>query len=329
MLAERVDKLTAGALKIDALAAGQVVPAFEVLDATSKKVIDGAHTVSYYWVGKNKAATLFASTPAGPFGMDHTDFLGWLFEAGGLELYWELYQKELKLNVMAFPSLPASPQAFGWFKRPIKNLADFKGMKCRQTGIVAEIFQRMGMQTVNMPGGEIIPAAQRGVIDCAEWVGGVEDLRLGLPQVFKYHYTPGMHEPSVIGELLINTEVWASLSPPQQEAIRSATMEVFVRWWIRWQRQNADAIDEMRTKHGTQILRTPPDILIAFLKAWDEIAKEESAKNPFFARVLESQRTYAAKVVPAKRFMFPPYSFAANYYFPEAKPGVDATAAKK
>ena len=319
MFAERVDKLTAGALKIDALAAGQVVPAFEVLDATSKKVIDGAHTVAYYWVGKNKAATLFASTPAGPFGMDHMDFLGWLYEAGGLELYWDFYQKELKLNVIALPSLPASPQAFGWFKRPIKNLADFKGMKCRQTGIVAEIFQRMGMQTVNMPGGEIVPAAQRGVIDCAEWVGGVEDLRLGLPQVWKYHYTPGMHEPSVIGELLINTEVWASLRPQHQEAIRSATTETFVRWWVKWQKQNADAIDEMRTKHGTQILRTPPDILIAFLKAWDEIAKEESDKNPFFKKVLDSQRAYAARVVPAKRFMFPPYSFAANYYFPETR----------
>jgi hypothetical protein len=115
----------------------------------------------------------------------------------------------------------------------------------------------------------------------------------------------------------------------EQEAIRSATTETYVRWWVRWQRQNADAIDEMRTKHGTQILRTPPDILIAFLKAWDEIAKEESAKNPFFKKVLDSQRAYAAKVVPAKRFMFPPYSFAANYYFPETKPGAPAAAARK
>lgn len=320
MFAERVDKLTGGQLKIDALAAGQVVPPFEVLDATSKKVIDGAHSVSYYWVGKNKAATLFASTPAGPFGMDTMDFMGWLYEGGGMELYWEFYRDVLKLNVVAFPILPAGPQAFGWFKRPIKNLADFKGMKCRQTGIVAEIFQRMGMQTVNMPGGEIVPAAQRGVIDCAEWVGGIEDLRLGLPQVWKYQYTPGMHEPSIVGELLINGDVWKSLTPQQQEAVRSAATETFVRWWVKWQKQNADAIEEMRTKYGTQILRTPPDILIAFLKAWDEIAKEESAKNPFFRKVLESQRAYAAKVVPAKRFMFPPYSFAANYYWPEKKP---------
>jgi TRAP-type mannitol/chloroaromatic compound transport system substrate-binding protein len=315
--AERVEKLTGGALKIEALAAGQIVPPFEVLDASHKKVIDGAHAISYYWVGKNKAATLFSSTPAGIAGMDQIDFIGWLYEGGGLDLWWEFYQKELKLNLVVFPILPASPQALGWFKRPIKDLADFKGMKCRQTGIVAEVYQRMGMQTVNLPGGEIVPSAQRGVIDCAEWVGGIEDLRLGLAGVWKYHYTPGMHESSSIGELMINSEVWASLPAQQQEAIRSAASETFLRWWAKWQLQNADAIKEMAEKHGVQLLRTPPDVLIAFFKAWDEIAKEESAKNPFFKKVLDSQRAYAAKVVPAKRFMFPPYSFAANYYWPE------------
>jgi len=325
--ADRMDKLTSGQVKIDALAAGQIVPAFEILDATHKKVIDGGHGISYYWVGKHKAATLFSNTPAGIAGMDHLDFLGWIYEAGGLDLWWEFYQKELKLNVIAFPILPASPQALGWFKRPIKNLADFKGMKCRQTGIVAEIYQKMGMTTVNMPGGEIIPSAQRGVIDCAEWVGGIEDLRLGLPQVWKYHYTPGMHESASIGELIINSEVWAGLSAQQQESVRSATVETFFRWWASWQKQNADAIDEMRTKHGTQLLRTPPEILIAFFKAWDEIAKEESAKSPFFKKVLESQRAYASRVVPAKRFMFPPYSFAANHYWPE-KPAAKKAAAK-
>jgi TRAP-type mannitol/chloroaromatic compound transport system substrate-binding protein len=327
--AERVDKLTSGQVKIEALAAGQIVPPFEILDATHKKVIDGGHGIAYYWVGKNKAATLFSNTPAGIAGMDHMDFLGWMYDAGGLDLWWEFYQKELKLNVIAFPILPASPQALGWFKRPIKNLADFKGMKCRQTGIVAEIYQRMGQQTVNLPGGEIVPAAQRGVIDCAEWVGGIEDLRLGLPQVWKYHYTPGMHESASIGELMINSEVWAGLAPQQQEAVRSATLETFVRWWAKWQRQNADAIEEMKTKHGVQLLRAPPAILTAFFQAWDQIAKEESAKNPFFKKVLESQRAYASKVVPAKRFMFPPYSFAANHYWPEKPAAKPAAKGKK
>jgi len=316
MFAERVDKLTGGSLKIEVLAAGQIVPPFEILDATSKKVIDGGQGISYYWVGKNKAATLFSNTPAGIVGMDQMDFLGWIYEGGGLEMWQELYQKELKLNVIAFPMMPASPQALGWFRKPIQSVEDFKGMKCRQTGIVAEVYKRMGMNTVNMPGGEIVPSAERGVIDCAEWVGGIEDLRLGLPQVWKYHYTPGPHEMSSVGEVIFNTEVWAALTPQQQEAIRSAATETFVRWWVQWQKQNADAIDEMQTKHGTQILRTPPEILTEFFKAWDAIAKEEMAINPFFKKVYESQKAYAAKVVPAKRFMFPPYSFGANYYFP-------------
>jgi TRAP-type mannitol/chloroaromatic compound transport system substrate-binding protein len=176
----------------------------------------------------------------------------------------------------------------------------------------------MGQQTVNMAGGEIVPSAERGVIDCAEWVGGIEDLRLGLPQVWKYHYTPGMHESASIGELIINKDVWDSLPKQQQEAIRSATTETFFRWWVQWQKQNADAIEEMQRKHGTQILNTPREILIEFLKTWDAYAKEQSAANPFFKKVYDSQKAYAAKVIPARRFMFPPYSFLANYYFPPA-----------
>jgi len=317
--AERVEKMTAGGLKIDTAPAGQVVPAFEILDATHKKVIDGGHGISYYWVGKNKAATLFSNTPAGIVGMDHMDFLGWIYEGGGLEMWWDLYQKELKLNVVAFPIMPSSPQALGWFRKPIESLADFKGMKCRQTGIVGEIYAKMGMAVVNMPGGEIAPAAERGAIDCAEWVGGVEDLRLGLHNIWKNHYTPGMHESASIGELIINKDVWDSLAPAQQEIIRSAVNDTFLRWGAKWQKQNADAIEEMLTKHSVKILQTPPEINVAFLKAWDEVAAAESAKNPFFKKVMESQKAYAAKVVPAKRFMFPPYTLQADHYFPQTK----------
>ena len=326
---ERVGKISGGNLKIDAMPAGQVVPAFEVLDATHKKVLDGAHAWSGYWVGKNKTAILFTGGPGGTFGMDMIDAIGWMHHGGGIDLAQEFFQKELKLNVFWHPILPSGPQAFGWFKRPIKNLADFKGMKCRQTGMAAEVFQRMGMQTVNMPGGEIIPSAQRGVIDCAEWVGGVEDLRLGFQNVWKYHYTPGMHENVTIGEIVFNGDIWKALSPTHQEIIKSAANETFLIWWSKWQRQNADAIKELQEKHGVRILRTPPDILNEFLKTWDLIAKEEGAKNPFFKKVHDSQRAYASLVVPAKRFMFPPYSFAANYYFPETGSAPGAAAAKK
>jgi TRAP-type mannitol/chloroaromatic compound transport system substrate-binding protein len=325
--AERVNKMSGGSFKIETMPAGQVVPAFEVLDATHKKVLDGAHSWSGYWVGKNKAAILCTGGPGGTFGMDMIDAIGWMHHGGGMDLCNEFFQKELKLNVQWFPILPSGPQAFGWFKRPIKNLADFKGMKCRQTGMAAEVFQRMGMQTVNMPGGEIIPSAQRGVIDCAEWIGGEEDLRLGFQNVWKYHYTPGMHENVTIGEVIFNMDVWKALSPTHQEIIKSAANETFLVWWAKWQRQNADAIKTLQEKHGVRILRTPPDILYAFLKTWDTIAAEEGAKNPFFKKVHDSQRAYASMVVPAKRFMFPPYSFAANYYWPEG--GAKPAAAKK
>lgn len=314
--AERVSKLTGGKLKIETLPAGQVVPPFEVLDAVNKGVLDGAHTWAGYWQGKNKAAILFTGGPGGTFGMDYIDHIGWMYEGGGLEMYQELYRDALKLDVVALPILPSGPQAFGWFKRPITSLADFKGMKCRQTGIAAEIYTAMGMTVVNLPGGEIIPAAERGVIDCAEWVGGVEDLRFGFHNIWKYHYTPGMHESVTVGELLINGPVWRKLDATSQEIIKSAAMETFTRWWARWQRQNADAIKELTTKHGVQMLKTPDEILIEFLKTWDGIAQAESAKDPFFSKVYESKKAYAGVVVPAKRFMFPAYSFAADYYWP-------------
>jgi len=328
IIAERVEKLTGGSLKIDAMPAGQIVPPFEVLDAANKKVIDGWHSISYYWVGKSPTAALFAGPPGGPFGMDHMDYLGWLYVGGGLQMWRDFYQNELKLNLIVWPAHPSSPQAFGWYKKPLKSVADFKGMKCRQTGLNADIYAKLGQSVVNMPGGEIVPAAQRGVIDCAEWVGGVEDLRLGLHQVFKYHYTPGMHENNSIGEFGLNLDVWKSLTPQQQEVFNVVVNDAFIEWLTKWQKQNADAIEEMIKKHGVQIRRTPPDILLASLKAWDEVAADYSAKNPTFKKVYESQREYAAKVVPAKRYMFPPYSFAANYYWPQ-EGGAPGAAAKK
>jgi TRAP-type mannitol/chloroaromatic compound transport system substrate-binding protein len=135
-----------------------------------------------------------------------------------------------------------------------------------------------------------------------------------------------MHENNSIGEFGLNLDVWKTFTPQQQEAVDSAIKDTFITWITRWQKQNADAIEEMITKHGVQILRTPPEILVASLKAWDEVAAGHAAKNPTFKKVYESQRQYAAKVVPAKRHMFPPYSFAANYYWPQT---AASAAAKK
>src|SRR5262245_13929562 len=134
-LAKRIDQVSGGRIKIEPMPAGQVVPPFEVLDGVHKKVIDGAHTWPGYWVGKNKAAILFTGGPGGPFGMDHMDYLGWMWHGGGLELFHKFYRETLKLNVVSFPMQTASPQALGWFKKKIENVADFKGQRCRETGI--------------------------------------------------------------------------------------------------------------------------------------------------------------------------------------------------
>lgn len=318
-IAERVEKISGGSLKIETLPAGAIVPAFEVLDATNKGVIDGAHTWAAYWVGKHKAAIWFTGGPGGGFGMDYIDYLGWMYEGGGIELYQEFYKDVLKMNVVAIPALSAGPQAFGWFKRPFKDLEDLKGLKCRQTGMAADVWKELGMTVVNIPGGEILPAAERGVIDCAEWIGGIEDLRLGLPNVWKYHYSPGMHESTTVGELLINGDVWKKLSPMHQEMLKSVSTEAWFRFWARFQRLNADAVKEMVEKHKVQILKTPDDVLIAFLQTWDKIAQREAAKDPFFKKVMESQKNYASQVVPVKRLLFPPYEFAADYYWPPKK----------
>ncbi len=319
MFAERVEKLSAGRLKIDALPAGAIVPPFEVLEATSKHVLDGAHSWAAYWVGKNKAAVLMTGGPGGTYGMDFLDYIGWMYEGGGLELYQEFYRDVLKQNVVVFPILPAGPQAFGWFKRPIKNWNDVKGMKCRETGMAGEVFQSAGMRVVNMPGGEILPAAERGVIDCAEWVTAAEDIKMGFHNIWKYYYMPGMHENTTVGELLINGDVWKSLSPDLQEIIKSAASETFLRFQAKFNQENAQALNKLMSEHKVNVLRTPDDVLQNFLKAWDKVAAEESAKNPFFKKVLESQKKYASLLVPAKRFMYPPYEFAANYYWPEKK----------
>jgi TRAP-type mannitol/chloroaromatic compound transport system substrate-binding protein len=317
--AQRVNAMSAGRLQIEMQPPGAVVPPFEVLDAVHKGVLDGGHTAPAYWLGKNRAATLFGPAPGGPFGMDMLDYMGWIYEGGGQALYEEFYQKELQRNVVPMPMSSGANQILGWFKDPVKNWEDLKGRKCRQTGITAEVFAKAGMNPVNIPGGEIVPAGQRGIIECAEFVGPAEDMKIGFHTVWKYVYMPSMHEAATVVELIINGDVWKKLSDDQREIIRSAALDATFRSQLISNRLNADALVELREKHGVHIERTPPDILVKTLEAWDQIAAAEVAKNPFFKKVYDSQRAFAAKVVPARRAVYAPYHAGANHYWPEGK----------
>jgi len=317
--AERIKVMSGGRIEIETSPPGAIVPAFEVLDATHKKVLDGAHSGAAYWVGKNRASALFGVTPGGPFGMDMYDYMGWMQDGGGEELYNEFYQKVLQRDVIVFPLTSVSNQVLGWFAKPVKSWEDLKGRKCRQTGLTAEVFSRAGMSPVNMPGGEIVPAAQRGAIDCGEWVGPAEDMKIGFHLVWKYFYMPSTHEPATILEMLINKEVWDSLAPDLQAIIRTAGNDATIRSAFILNRLNSEALKEMVEKHGVKVEKTPEDIQRRVLETWDQIAKEESEKNPFFKKVYESQRAYAAQVVPTRRAVYPDYKLTADHYWPEKK----------
>ncbi len=312
---DRVNKLSGGRLKIEQSAAGAFVPAFEVLDATSKGVIDGAVTYAPFWIGKNKAAILFGGAPGGPFGMDPVDFVGWLIDGGGLDLYQEMYRDVLKLNVVAFPIMSQPPQVLGWFKKPIKNWDDLKGVKIRMSGIAADIYRQAGMAVVQLAPGEIIPAAQRGVLDAAEIQGGDPDLKLGFHQVWRYHYAPGMAEANNVQEMIINKTVWDKLEPEQQEIIRSAVMESLLRTSFFFKRIDAEAYRVLTGQHKVQVRRTPRDILTKTLEVWDKMVETESAQNPFFKKVIESQKQYAALIVPYRLSVWPPYELAGQHYW--------------
>jgi len=317
--ANRVKVMSGGRLEIEVAPAGTLVPAFEVLDAVHKQVIDGGHTAAAYWVGKHRAAALFGPSPGGPFGMDIVDLMGWMYEGGGLEYWKELYQVELKRNVVPLPLTAVNNQVLGWFAKPVKSWEDLKGRKCRQTGLTAEVYSKAGLSPVNLPGGEIVPAAERGVIECGEWVGPAEDMSVGFHTVWKYFYMPSTHEPSTVLELLINADTYNKLSPDLREIINVAAFEATYRHFALLNKLNADALKDMREQHKVNVERTPDDILRKTLEAWDQIAKEEEAKNPFFKKVYASQRDYASKVVPTRRLVQPNYNFTADYYWPEKK----------
>lgn len=314
---ERVEKLSGGRLKINMLPAGAVVPVFEQLDAVAKGVLDMGFSSPSYWVGRNKAAALFGNAPGGPYGMDVLDYMGWMNEGDGLKFYRQLYTDVLKRDVVAFPLMSLNPQMLGWFKNEINNWADLKGTKCRQVGIAGEVYAAAGMPVVNLPGGEIVPAGDRGVIDCAEWIGPGDDLRMGFYQVWKNYYMPSVHDPIAMTEMMINGEVYRKLPADLQEVLASAAQEVTFRYIWLFNKLNAEALQVLREKHGVQVRKTPDDVHTNVLASWDQLAKAEADKNEFFKKVLESQKAYAAVVVPARSKMYPDFELIAKHYWPD------------
>ena len=312
--AERVDKMSAGRLKVETLPPGAVVGAFEVADGVNRGVLDAAFTCTYYFIGKHKAAALFTDVPGGPFGMDTIDFWGWEYEGGGVELLNEFYQQILKMNIVAYPIFPTGAQSLGWFKKPLKSIADLKGLKYRVPGLAAEVYKDIGVAVVTLPGGEVLPALERGTLDATEWYTPGEDILLGFHNVQKYYYYPGVHETAGACDFLVNKDIWDKLPPDLQAIMKGAAAETALRSMLRFNRRDAEALRDFKDKHKVNLVKTPDDILVAYLKAWDKIAEREAAKDPFFKRVIESQKAYATLVIPSRMFMNP-YELTRKYYY--------------
>jgi TRAP-type mannitol/chloroaromatic compound transport system substrate-binding protein len=315
-LAKSIDQMSAGRLKLETLPVGAVVGFFEVLDAVNRGALDGGLTWPGLWAGKNSAAGLFGSPLGGPFGMGANEFTAWLFAGGGQELYNELLQKELRMDVVAhFTTVQPFWEAFGWTKKPISSLEDLRRLKFRSSGIGLEMFRRMGATTVGMAGGDIVPSLERGVIDGAEWAIPSRDIVMGFQQAAKFYYMPSFRQPPTFHELIVNRKKWAELPPDLQAIVKYATMAEITRLAAYTVDQDSQAADELTTKHGVQIMRTPDEILRAELEAIDKVLDAEAQKNPFFGRVLSAQRDYARKTVAHGQKMSPPMEIAVRHYW--------------
>jgi len=310
--AKKVNDMTGGDLKIEVLPAGSVVPAFNLLDAVSKGTLDGGHGVLVYHYGKQNALALWGSSPA--FGMDADMLLSWHKYGGGKELLAKVYQS-IGANVVSFPYGPMWTQPLGWFKKPITKVDDFKGMKFRTVGISIDLFKGLGAAVNALPGAEIVPALDRGLLDGAEFNNASSDRLLGFPDVSKVYMLQSYHQSAEQFEITFNKTKFDALPTKMkmiiEYAIEAASQDVT---WKSIDRYSKDYI-ELQTKDKVKMYKTPDSVLQKQLDIFDKVMEEYSAKNPLFKEVIESQRKYAERTVRWKLDTVVGARMAYNHYF--------------
>jgi len=291
--AKKVNDMSGGRLKLDVLAAGAVVPAFQLQDAVHSGVLDGGHGVTAYWYGKNKVASLFGTPPS--FGWDAHSMLGWFYYGGGEALYNELINNILKLNVVGLLYYPMPTQPLGWFKKEIKSGDDFKGMKYRTVGLSADLFKEMGAAVTILPGGEIVPALDRGLLDAAEFNNPSSDILLGFPDVAKYFMVGSHHQQQESFELSFNKGKYDALPTELKAILRYAAFAATADQFALAHDRYSKDLEAIKAR-GVNVIKTPEAVLQAQLDAWTKVI--DANKDPFFVKVLDSQRAWAKRVSP-------------------------------
>ena len=292
--AKLVNDMTGGELRIEVLPAGAVVPAFGLLDAVSKGTLDGGHGVLVYHYGKQNALALWGSGPA--YGMDGNMLLAWHRWGGGRELLEKLYSS-IGANVVSFPYGPMATQPLGWFKKPVTKAADMKGLKYRTVGISIDVFTAMGVAVNALPGGEIVPAMDRGLLDAAEFNNMSSDRLLGFPDVSKVCMLQSFHQNAEQFEIMFNKTKFdalpARLKSIIANSVSAASQELT---WKAIDRYSKDYV-ELQTKDKVKFYKTPDPILQQQLEIYDQVVDKKSSDNPLFKEIVASQKAFAERAV--------------------------------
>ncbi len=315
--AKKVNDMTGGDLKIEVLPAGAVVPAFQLLDAVSKGVLDGGHGVLVYHYGKQTALALWGSGPA--YAMDANMLLAWHKYGGGKELLDKIFTS-IGANVVSFPYGPMPTQPLGWYKKPITKPDDFKGLKFRTVGISIDVFSGMGAAVNALPGGEIVSAMDRGLLDAAEFNNATSDRVLGFADVSKVYMLQSYHQNAEQFEISFNKTKFDSL-PANMRAIIANAVEAASQdmSWKAIDRYSKDYI-ELQQKDGVKAYKTPDSVLKRQLEIFDEVAKKKAAENPLFKEIIESQLAFAKRATQWEQDTVVNRRMAFEHYFgPNAK----------
>ena len=296
----RVNAMGGGRLRLELLAAGSVVGAFQVLDAVHAGTLDGGHGVSAYWFGRNKAFSLFGTTP--PWFGDAHQLLGWFYYGGGEALYRKLMHDVLRMNAVGFLTGPMPTQPLGWFRNPIERAEQIRGLRYRTVGLATDLMQEMGAAVVALPGGEIVPALERGVIDAAEFNNPSSDRLLGFPDVAKNYYIQSYHQAVECFEVLFNRTKFDALPDENKALLRhSAEAASSDMSWKLQERYSADLLAMAQTQQ-VNVRTTPTPILDAQLQAWDRVIARNEGDNsnpnngPLFKEICDSQRAWCRRV---------------------------------
>ncbi|MFZ1813118.1 MAG: TRAP transporter substrate-binding protein [Rhizobiaceae bacterium] len=308
----RVNSMAGGALKIDLLPVDSVVKTAQMQDAVHRGVLDAAHYVPAYWYSKSPVASLFGTGPC--FGWSSNEVLGWVYYGGGQELFDEL-MASLGLNVVSFFNSPMPAQPLGWFAKEVNTAADVKGLKYRTVGLAADVMSEMGMSVVQLPGGEIQPAMKSGLIDAAEFNNPTSDRDFGMQDVAKIYKLASFHQSQEFFECTFNKKKYDALAPELQAILKYASEAESSNFYWNNTKRYADDLVKLTTEQGVKAERTADEIMAAQLDAWDKVVERMSAGDPFFAKVIDSQKAYAKNVMGYLNLNQPDYKLAYKHYF--------------